>query len=221
MRFGDPTFAYGVALAETGGHAVLRLADADILPFNFSDFAETVSGYVSQIKALTQGMREETLELDRELQDNVFAEVADPAKVYRAPKAQDPVPYLNFAPLENAVNTLRASAEDYRKAGRDVKDSGRTLTGGQSLRLNEIIFRTERALTAPEGLKGRPWFIHEIYAPGLYTGYGVMTLPSVREAIEQRQWDEADRQMIVVAKTLEAYSLEIRQAAAILRSALK
>ncbi len=221
MRFGDPTFAYEVALAQTGGHAVIRLADADILPFNFSDFAETVSGYLGQVKALTQTMRDETLELDRELQDHVFADVADPAKTFRAPEAQDPVPYLNFAPLENAVSTLRKSAEEYRKAGHDLEESGRKPAADQLLRLNEIIFRTERALTKPEGLKGRPWFIHEIYAPGLYTGYGVMTLPGVREAIERRQWDEADRQMIVVGKTLEAYSLEIRQATAILQSALK
>jgi N-acetylated-alpha-linked acidic dipeptidase len=199
----------------------MRLADADILPFNFSDFAETVSGYLSEIKSLTQNMREETLELDRELQDNVFAEVADPTKTYRPPKAQDPVPYLNFAPLENAVGTLRKSAEEYQKARYDLEESGRKPAGDQPMRLNEIIFRTERALTKPEGLKGRPWFIHEIYAPGLYTGYGVMTLPSVREAIEQRRWDEADQQMIVVAKTLEAYSREIRQATAILQSARK
>jgi len=221
IRFGDPTFAYEITLAQTGGHGVMRLADADILPFNFSDFAETVSGYLSEIKSLTQNMREETLELDRELQDNVFAEVADPTKTYRPPKAQDPVPYLNFAPLENAVGTLRKSAEEYQKARYDLEESGRKPAGDQPMRLNEIIFRTERALTKPEGLKGRPWFIHEIYAPGLYTGYGVMTLPSVREAIEQRRWDEADQQMIVVAKTLEAYSREIRQATAILQSARK
>lgn len=221
IRFGDPTFAYEVALAQTGGHAVMRLADADILPFNFADFAETVSGYLSQIKALTQNMREETLELDRDLQDNVFAEVADPTKAYRPPKAQDPVPYLNFAPLENAVSTLRKSAEEYQKARYDLEESGRKPAGDALQQLNEIIFRTERALTRPEGLKGRPWFIHEIYAPGLYTGYGVKTLPSVREAIEQRQWDEADQQIIVVANTLEAYSREIRQATAILQSALK
>jgi N-acetylated-alpha-linked acidic dipeptidase len=221
MRFGDPTFAYEVALAQTGGHAVMRLADADILPFNFSDFAETVSGYLSQIRALTQAMREETLELDRELEDNVFAEVADPTKTTRAPKAQDPVPYLNFAPLENAVSTVRKNAEEYQKARHDLEESGRKLAGDQQMRLNEIIFRTERALTKPEGLKGRPWFIHEIYAPGFYTGYGVKTLPSVREAIEQRQWDEADQQVVVVANTLEAYSRDIRQATAILRSALR
>jgi len=221
IRFGDPTFAYEVALAETGGHAVMRLADADILPFNFSDFAETVSGYLSQLKALTQTMREETLELDRELEENVFAEVADPTKTTRAPKAQDPVPYLNFAPLENAISTVRKNAEEYQKAKRDLEEGGKKLGGNQQMRLNEIIFRTERALTRPEGLKGRPWFTHEIYAPGFYTGYGVKTLPGVREALEQRQWDEADRQMIVVANTLEAYSLEIRQATAVLKSALK
>jgi N-acetylated-alpha-linked acidic dipeptidase len=221
IRFGDPTFTYEVTLAQTGGHAVMRLADADILPFNFSDFAETVSGYLSQIKTLTQSMREETLELDRELEDNVFAEVADPAKTYRAPKALDPVPYLNFAPLENTVSVLRKDAEEYQRARHDLEESGRKLAGDQQMRLDEIIFRTERALTRPEGLKGRPWFIHEIYAPGFYTGYGVKTLPSVREAIEQRQWDEADQQMIVVANTLEAYSREIREATAILQSALK
>jgi N-acetylated-alpha-linked acidic dipeptidase len=221
MRFGDPTFAYGLALAQTGGHAVLRLADAEILPFDFSDFADTVSGYLGEIKALTQDMREETLELDRELEDDVFALAADPTKAYRAPKAQDPVPDLNFAPLENAVSTLRKSAEEYRKARHDLEASGRKLAGNQQMRLNEIIFRTERALTMSEGLKGRPWFIHEIYAPGFYTGYGVKTLPSVREAIEQRQWDEADQQLIVVAKTLEAYSREIGQATVILQSAAK
>ena len=217
LRFGDPTFVYEVALAETGGHAVMRLADADILPFNFSDFADTVSGYLNQIKALTQSMREETLELDRELEDQVFAEVADPTKTFRAPHAQGPVPYLNFAPLENAVTAVQKDAEEYQEASCDLEQSGRKLAGDQQMRLNEIIFRSERALTRPEGLKGHPWFIHEIYAPGLYTGYSVKTLPSVREAIEQRQWDEADRQMVVVANTLEAYSREIRQATAILQ----
>lgn len=221
LRFGDPAFAYEVALAETGGRAVMRLADADILPFNFSDFAETLSGYLNQIKTLTQTMREETLELDRELEDHVFAEVADPKKTYRAPKAEDPVPYLNFAPLENAVTTVKKNAEEYQRASYDLEQSGRKLTGDQQMRLNEIIFRTERALTKPEGLKRRPWFIHEIYAPGFYTGYSVKTLPSVREAIEQRQWDESDQQMIVVADTLGAYSREIRQATIILQSVLK
>jgi N-acetylated-alpha-linked acidic dipeptidase len=221
IRFGDPTFAYEVALSQTGGHAVMRLADADILPFNFPDFADTVSEYLDQLKKLTQNMREETLELDRELRDNVFGEVSDPTKTYRAPKAQNPVPFLNFAPLENAVSHLKKSAGEFQKAEHDLAESGRKISDAQQKRLNEIIFRAERALTNSEGLRGRPWFIHEIYAPGLYTGYGVKTLPAIREAIEGRLWDEADRQIIVVGKTLEAYTEEIRTATTILQSALE
>lgn len=221
IRFVDPTFAYEVTLAQTGGHAVMRLADADILPFDFSDFAETVSEYLDQLEKLTQSMREETLELDRELQDNLFAEVADPTKIYRAPRAQDPVPFLNFAPLKNAVRHLQKSAGEHQKAEKALAEGGRKLADDQQKRLNEIIFRAERALTNPEGLKGRPWYTHEIYAPGLYTGYGVKTLPAVREAIEGRLWDEADQQIIVVGKTVAAYSEEIHKATAILQSALK
>ena len=221
IRFGDPAFAYAAALARTGGRAVLRLADADILPFNFSDFAETVSGYLGELKALTREMREESIELNREIRDGVFAEVADPAKAYRTPKAQDPVPYLNFAPLENAVEDLVKSAGEYQKTRAALEAQGRKPAGDDLRRLNEIIFGSERALTNPEGLKGRPWFVHEIYAPGFYTGYSVKTLPGAREAIEQRQWEEADRQMVVIAGTLEAYAREIRRAAAILASALQ
>jgi N-acetylated-alpha-linked acidic dipeptidase len=102
-----------------------------------------------------------------------------------------------------------------------LAEGGRKLADDQQKRLNEIIFRAERALTNPEGLKGRPWYTHEIYAPGLYTGYGVKTLPAVREAIEGRLWDEADQQIIVVGKTVAAYSEEIHKATAILQSALK
>jgi N-acetylated-alpha-linked acidic dipeptidase len=221
VRFGDPTFAYEVALAETGGHAVLRLADADILPFNFTDFATAVSEYADQLKELTRDMREETLELDQELRDNLFAEVSDPTKADRAAKAQDPVPFLNFAPLENAVSRLKDSAREYLRAEYALAEAGGTLDAARRERLNEILYRSERALTNPEGLKGRPWYTHEIYAPGLYTGYGVKTLPAVREAIENRSWDEADREIVVVARAIEAYAGEIERATAILRSATK
>jgi N-acetylated-alpha-linked acidic dipeptidase len=221
LRFGDPTFAYEVTLAQTAGHAVLRLADADILPFDFSDFAETVSEYADQLIKLTQTMREETLELDRTLSENAFVLAADPQKTMRAPQSQSPVPYLNFAPLENALSRLKIIASDYRKAADDLKTGGKKLSDDRRKSLNEILFKTERALTNPEGLKGRPWYIHEIYAPGLYTGYAVKTVPAVREAIEGRLWAEADRQIIQVGKTLEAYSEEVQKTVAILRSSLR
>ena len=221
MRFGDPTFAYAVALAQTGGHAVLRLADAEILPFDFMAFSETVSEYADQLKMLIQNMRAETLELDRELRDGVFALTADPKKTTRPPKVKSPVPFLNFAPLDNAISGLSESAVEYQKAVNYLQTAGKSLSLDQQERLNDILFKAERALTNPEGLKGRPWYIHQIYAPGLYTGYTVKTLPAVREAIEGRSWDEADRQILVLGKTLEGYSGEILKAAAILRSALQ
>jgi N-acetylated-alpha-linked acidic dipeptidase len=81
---------------------------------------------------------------------------------------------------------------------------------------NAVLVTAERALTRSEGLPRRPWFRHQIYAPGLYTGYGVKTLPAVREALEERRFDEATAQIPNVAAAIEAYAAEIEKAAAAL-----
>jgi len=221
IRFGDPTFEYGVALAKTAGRAVLRLADGNILPFNFDDFAGRVSTYLNQIEKLTTNMREETSQLNLELKDNMFTEVSDPTKISFPPKPEDPVPFLNFAPLENAVNTLQKNADEYQKAKNEFMKSGINLTEDQAKNLDQLIYQSERFLTNKEGLTGRPWYVHEIYAPGFYTGYGVKTLPAVREAVESRNWDEANKQSVVVANTLNNYSSEIVKATALIESYLK
>ncbi|MGA8266027.1 MAG: transferrin receptor-like dimerization domain-containing protein [Ignavibacteriaceae bacterium] len=221
IRFGDPTFEYGVALAKTAGRAVLRLADGNILPFNFDDFAGRVSTYLNQIEKLTTNMREETSQLNLELKDNMFTEVSDPTKISFPPKPEGPIPFLNFAPLENAVNTLQKSADEYQKAKNEFMKSGKNLTEDQAKNLDQLIYQSERFLTNKEGLTGRPWYVHEIYAPGFYTGYGVKTLPAVREAVESRNWDEANKQSVVVANTLNNYSSEIVKATALIESYLK
>ncbi len=221
MRFGDPTLEYGIALAKTGGRLVLRMADANILPFNFDDFANTILAYLAQVKKLTNDMRETTNALNYELKNNLFEEAADPTKISLPPKSEAPVPYLNFAPLENAIDNLQHSADAYQKIKNELLESGKKLSPGQLADLNKIIFRTERTLTTKEGLPGRPWYVHEIYAPGLYTGYGVKTLPGIRESIEQRNWDEATRQIIVVANTLNNFSGEINKATEIIKAVLK
>ena len=82
--------------------------------------------------------------------------------------------------------------------------------------IDEILYRTERAMTHPDGLPGRPWFVHRIYAPGFYTGYGVKTLPGVREAMEERNWDEAQRQIRGLAETLVLVATEIKRATELL-----
>ena len=218
-RFIDPTFEYGVALAQTAGRAVLRLADADLLPWDFTAFETTVTGYADEVMALADEMRDETERHNRLVRDDRFAVAADPTETYAPPEAEAPVPHLNFAPLQNALTGLASSAEAHDKARRALVAADDWLSTDQARQVDEILYRTERAMTHPDGLPGRPWFVHQIYAPGFYTGYGVKTLPGVREAIEERAWDEVDRQIARVAETVRTVATEIDRATEILEPA--
>jgi N-acetylated-alpha-linked acidic dipeptidase len=218
-RFGDTDFSYGLALAQTTGRAVIRLADEATLPFEFTNFAETVAKYNKEVMKLADDMREETEELNRRLKDKTFEAAADPKKAFVAPKPKDAVPFLNFAPLQNAVGSVQQSARNYDRALSGLKANGKALSPEKKKALNAILLRMERALTSSTGLPRRPWFTHQIYAPGFYTGYGVKTLPAVREAIEQRNWPEANAQILVVAQTLERFAGEIERATAIVAEA--
>jgi N-acetylated-alpha-linked acidic dipeptidase len=126
------------------------------------------------------------------------------------------VPHLNFAPLRNAVARLDGSARAYQKALTARMESGRPLSADEAKQLNEILYKTERALTRTEGLPRRPWFRHQIYAPGFYTGYGVKTLAGTREALEQRSWIEADKQATVIAGVLQEFAAAVERATAVL-----
>jgi N-acetylated-alpha-linked acidic dipeptidase len=213
-RFGDPSFAYGIALAQTTGRAVLRFADADILPLEFTQLSGAIDKYLREISKLADDMREETREKNRLIADRSLLLVADPAKSYVVPKAEEPVPYLNFAPLQNAGARLQESARAYGRALAGLADAPGSLTPDRQQALDDLLRLTERAMTREEGLPGRPWFKHQIYAPGFYTGYGVKTLPGVREAIEQRRWTEAAAQVEVVASTLDGVALAVDRATA-------
>jgi N-acetylated-alpha-linked acidic dipeptidase len=200
-RFGDPDFQYGVALAQVCGRATMRLADADALPFEFAALAETIGGYVEEVEKLADDMRRETEQTNRLIAEGAFVKAADPTQAGKAPAIRAPVPHLNFAPLENALERLRRAAKDYQAAAE--RRSGAESSMGVEVRsaLDAMLYKTERALTREEGLPVRPWFKHYIYAPGFYTGYGVKTLPAVREAIEQREWSAIDAN---VQKTAQA-----------------
>ena len=201
VRFGDPTFVYGVTLAKTAGRVVLRFANADVLPYQFINLADNIDKYVGEVIELADDMREETERENRLIEDGAYSLAADPTKTYVPPEVEPPVPYLNFAPLQNALANLEASASAYDATLREVDPA--SLSKRESQSLNQILISTERALTNPDGLPRRSWFRHQIYAPGFYTGYGVKTLPGVREAIEQRSWDEAAEQMEIVAEAIE------------------
>jgi N-acetylated-alpha-linked acidic dipeptidase len=195
-HFEDTDFAYGRALAQTAGSMMLRLANAEILPFKFTNFADTIHTYITQIKELDSTQRAEAKELDSEIDDGVYQALIDPKKKMVPPVREPIPPYLNFAPLDNAADDLTRAAEAYEK----------TFTASNNQAppdLNLKLIKTERLLTNSAGLPNRPWFENLVYAPGFYTGYGVKTLPGVREAIEQKRWTEADQQIVRVAKALQ------------------
>ncbi|HEY3128095.1 MAG TPA: M28 family metallopeptidase [Acidobacteriota bacterium] len=214
-RFVDPTFEYGIALAETGGRLVLRLAGADVLPFEFSRFADTVGRYVREVVKLADDMRSETEQLNRKIREKTLELVADPTQTFVVPKPKSAVPFVNFAPLQNAVARLRQSVQSYARA-MDAS-AGKNFSPDRRKELDQVLMKAEQALITSEGLPRRPWYVHQIYAPGFYTGYGVKTLPGVREAIEQRLWQEAETQIARTARAIEAFSTDVDRAAALLR----
>ena len=204
-HFSDTDFAYGRALAQTAGTAVIRLADADLLPYDFTGLADTIHRYLDEIQKLLQTKQDDVVERNKEIQEGVFTATADPKKTSVPPPTEEVPPHLNFAPLQNASESLTHSAERYQKALEKIAINGQIWASAAQLQaLNEKLMQSERKLVSPEGLPGRPWFQHLIYAPGAYTGYGVKTIPGVREAIEQKQWKEADQQIIRVANALQA-----------------
>jgi len=175
-KFSDGTFEHGRALAQTNGTIVMRLADADVLPFEFTNFAETVSKYVDEIDKLA--------------------------------KQSSPPQAINLVPLSDAMRSLTTSARRYEEALTKASAKGFQAVK-QAKALNQLLYQTERKLTSEQGLPRRPWFKHQIYAPGFYTGYGVKTIPGVREAIEQKQWNEVDFQVKNAATTLHAFTAQI------------
>jgi N-acetylated-alpha-linked acidic dipeptidase len=208
-HFADTDFVYGRALAQTAGTAMIRLADADLLPFQFSDFSDTVRTYIEELKRLDADQREHAEELNRELDEGVFTAAADPRERYIPPSRQPVPPHLNFAPLENAIEVLALSAQRY--------DAARQKANASNFKaVNAKLIESERRLTDSAGLPGRPWFRHMIYAPGFYTGYGVKTIPGVREAIEQKRWQEADQQIQRVGAILMKEADLLDEAVAVL-----
>jgi N-acetylated-alpha-linked acidic dipeptidase len=203
-HFSDTDFVYGRALAQTGGTAIMRLADADLLPFEFGDFADTVQIYLKELKTLSQKMQDDIRERNKEIEEGLFKAVDDPKRPLVPPSVEAVPPHLNFAPMENAAEALTRSAAEYRKALEQANANGGAALASASLaEVNKMLIETERKLTNAEGLSNRPWFKHQLYAPGFYTGYGVKTVPAVREAIELKKWPQADEAIVVVARVLQ------------------
>lgn len=210
-RFKDPEFQYGVTLVKVAGRTSLRLANAEVLPFEFQYFTNTVGRYIDEVTKLAEDLRKETETENRLINDGVYELVANPNEINVIPQPREGVPYFNFTPLQNAMSELKKQASAFEKASvgniKNLKNINE---------LNQLLKDMERTLTRGQGLPRRPWYKHHIYAPGFYTGYGVKTLPGVREAIEQRDFEEVNEQIEILGEVLVLFSQKIEKAVALM-----
>lgn len=211
-RFKDPNFQYGVALAKVAGRTSLRMANADVLPFEFSHFTKIVNGYKDEVTALADKLRKEANQHNALIEKGTYALANNPKENMKVPDAKASVPHFNFAPLENALENLEKQSMAFSKA----TQSGVSSVKNKSA-VNAILKDMERALTKDHGLPKRPWYKHHIYAPGFYTGYGVKTLPGVREAIEQGEFNEVEKQINILAAVINDFSSQIGKAISLMK----
>lgn len=204
-RFKDPTFEYGVALAKVCGRTTLRFANAEVLPFDFRSLQQTIGKYVTEVMTMTDEMREKTAIDNRVIKEKHYSIANNVTEPLLAPSVKEEVPYLNFSSLQNALSTLEKAAEELQL----VKD--KNVPVEKRVELNKKLCHAEQVLLTA-GLPRRNWYRHSIYAPGYYTGYGVKTLPGIREAIEQRNWKEAQEQIEVTATAIDHLTIFLQVA---------
>ena len=194
-KYKDPGFAYGVTLAQTAGRAALRLSEADALPFDFTALHKTVKGYINELMNNVEQMREKAKVENELVNTKAYAVAADPTEGLKLPTIVADVPYIDFASILNALTRLEKSAQQVEqiKANADAQ---------KLAAINAKIYAAEQSLLMTNGLPRRPWYKHSLYAPGFYTGYGVKTIPGVREAIEQKDWSETRTQIEEVAAAI-------------------
>ncbi|WP_243039711.1 transferrin receptor-like dimerization domain-containing protein [Dyella sedimenti] len=216
VRFGDPTFQYGVALSKVAGHIVLRTVDASVVPLHFGDFSDTLGRYVEQLHKLTDSTRKDTEQQHQLIDGRAYALVVDPTRPVGPPARDSDVADIRLAPLDQAAEALTQSAQAFEAAYAQRAASGFDLPPERLREVNGLIGRMEQSLTDRAGLPGRPWFQHMIYAPGLLTGYEVKTVPGVREALEARRWDEANQYAKATAKVLDGYRAQLDRITALL-----
>jgi N-acetylated-alpha-linked acidic dipeptidase len=214
-RFADSEFVYGRALAQVVGTTVMSLADSDLLPFAFTPVADTARKYAADLQKLLDDRRDQARERNRQLDDGVFAAVNDPRRPLADPPREIVPPALNFAPLLNAVTRLEEASRRFDTARHEA--APRLQSAGDPVsQVNALLIQSERTLTDAAGLPKRPWYRHLLYAPGYYTGYAVKTMPGVREAIEQKDYDAVEGEVVRIAAALTRMAELAEKASAVL-----
>ncbi|MGN6312947.1 MAG: transferrin receptor-like dimerization domain-containing protein [Rhodanobacteraceae bacterium] len=217
IRFGDPDFKYGVALAQVAGHIVLRTANAEVLPMRFGDFSDTLDRYMGELHKLVDNTRKATEAQHKLLAMHAYELDSDPTRPVAPPERDSDMPNIDLKPLDQAAQALKRSAEAYESAYNARAASGLQIPASQLHKINALMGRMEQSLTDKDGLPGREWFKHMIYAPGMLTGYGVKTVPGVREALEARHWDEANKYATITARVLDGYREQLDKLTAMLK----
>jgi N-acetylated-alpha-linked acidic dipeptidase len=220
-HYADPDFVYERALAQTAGSVVLRLADADLLPFDYTPQADAIAKYESDLEKLLKDKQEEITERNTEILEGAFTATADPHKTFVPPPVDPVPPYMNFAPMKNSIEKMKKSSERYSKALAKFRSATDGAVSPSSLEtVNADLLGISRMFLNDKGLPGRPWFKNQIYAPGAYTGYGAKPVAAVREFMDEKKWKEADEQIPMVADVIDHVSAGIDKAGGDLENAV-
>ncbi len=213
-QFVDKDFAYGRALSQTGGTAIMRFADADFIPVDFSPQADAIEKYEAELEKLVKDKQDEFTERNLELKEGVFKATDDPRRPLLPPPAEIVPPFINLAPMKNAIVLLKKSADRYSRALTAFQAKGSATLPPKSLEtVNADLMRVSRLFLNEKGLPERPWFKNQIYAPGAYTGYGAKPIAAVREYLDEKKWGDAEGQVPQVAHVIENVAAGIDKAA--------
>jgi N-acetylated-alpha-linked acidic dipeptidase len=205
-RFKDPGFRYGVALAQTAGRVTLRLADADVLPFDFRVLNKTIDTYVNELITLNTQLSENRAIENQLIKENIYQLAQDPQKPLKAASQKEEAPKLDFTSIKNALAALTS-------ASGNLAEKLKNLPANKAAAVNKALYQAEQQLLLPNGLPRRAWYKHTLYAPGFYTGYGVKTLPGIREALEQENWQEAQEQITAAAASIDKLATYLQKIA--------
>jgi N-acetylated-alpha-linked acidic dipeptidase len=218
IRFGDPTFEYEVALAKVAGHIVMRTADAQVLPMRFTDFSSTLDRYIKGLHQEVAAERKAAQEQHKLLDSDAYRLAADPTRPVAPPERLSDVPDVNLVPLDQAAQRLRQSATAYETAYQARAAAGLAIPARQLRQINDLMGTMEQRLLDEAGLPGRPWYKNVMQAPGALTGYAPKTIPAVREAIEARDWSQAEQYAATTATVLDAYRAQLDRITALLNA---
>lgn len=214
-HYADTSFEYGQTLARTSGLAMMRMAGSRSLPYDFENQAATFRRYAVELQKLLKSRQDEARERSKQLAEGLFAATTDPRDPLPVPRALDTPPDIDFKPLLDVTARLADAARGYSAA----LASAREAPAAELDLVASMVQGSEQRLLGKDGLPRRPWFKHLLYAPGFYTGYGVKTMPGIREALETRNWEEARREMDRVVEALDSEIQLVRQSSAELEAA--